>query len=66
SLALRKRPEVIILTGGMSNSKYLVSVIKERVSFIAPLKVYPGSDEMEALAYAALNAKSGKEEIKLY
>lgn len=66
SLALRKRPEVIILTGGISNSTYVVNVIKERVSFIAPVKVYPGSDEMEALAYAALNAKSGKEEIKVY
>ena len=66
SLVLKKRPEVIILTGGMSNSTYVVDAIKERVSFIAPVKVYSGSDEMEALAYAALNAKSGKEEIKVY
>lgn len=66
SIALRKRPEVIILTGGMSNSSYVVSAIKERVSFLAPVKVYPGSDEMEALSYAVLRAKNGEDTIKTY
>jgi butyrate kinase len=66
AIALRKKPEVIILTGGMSNSQYVTDLIRERVSFLAPVKIYPGSDEMEALAYAALRVKNGEDIAKSY
>ena len=40
----------IILTGGIAYSDYVCDYIKKMVSFIAPVIIYPGEDEMQALA----------------
>jgi len=56
----------IILTGGVVNSKRLVELIKERVSFIAPVVLFPGEKELEALALGALRVLRGEEEVKIY
>ncbi|MEG1333875.1 MAG: butyrate kinase [Bacteroides sp.] len=48
--------DAILLTGGIAHNEYVVSRLKERVSFLAPVHVYPGEDEMEALALNALGA----------
>jgi butyrate kinase len=66
SAILASRPEVIILTGGMSYSKIIVEEISKRVSFIAPVHVYSGSDELKALSLAAYRAKNGLEPILTY
>ncbi|MEI6348934.1 MAG: butyrate kinase [Bacteroidota bacterium] len=42
--------DAIILTGGIAYGKPFVAKVTERVEFIAPVKVYPGEDEMRALA----------------
>ncbi|KAA6334628.1 Butyrate kinase 2 [termite gut metagenome] len=52
--------EAIILTGGIAYSDYVVSRLKERISFLASVIVYPGEDEMEALANNALGALKGE------
>ena len=54
--------DAIGLTGGLSNSKYLTSRIKARVSFIAPVFIFPGESEMEALAHGALRCLRGEAE----
>src|SRR5664280_2889090 len=51
---LKGTTEAILLTGGMAFDKKLISDITERVGWIAPVKVYPGEEELEALAGAAL------------
>ena len=56
----------IILTGGVAFSGRVVGIIKERVSFIAPVRVYPGQAEMEALAWYAAAVLSGEEQILHY
>jgi butyrate kinase len=56
----------IIITGGVSYSEMLVEWIKARVEFIAPVMVYPGEDEMRALAEACLRALRHEEEVKVY
>jgi len=56
----------LILTGGMANSKMLTDWIKERVSFIAPVRIYPGEGEMEALAEGALRVMRGEEKVRAY
>jgi len=56
----------IVLTGGLAHSGRLTSLIKERVSFLAPVHVYPGEDEMSALAEGGLRVLDGEEEIKSY
>lgn len=58
--------EAIILTGGIAYEKMMVDIIKEKVEFIAPITVYPGEDEMLALAQGALRVLNGQEEVKEY
>lgn len=58
--------DAILITGGLAHSNVLVGWIKERVGFIAPVKVYPGEDEMEALAAGALRVLRGQEKAKEY
>jgi butyrate kinase len=56
----------VVLTGGLAYDDYAVELIKERVSFIAPLMVYPGEDELEALAMGALRVLNKEEDAKTY
>lgn len=56
--------DVIILTGGMAHSQLLTSMIRERVSFLAPVEVMAGENEMEALALGGLRILRGKEIAK--
>lgn len=62
STVLFGKVDAIILTGGIANSKYIVSEIKSYVDFIAPVFIYPGENEMEALSANAFMAL--REEIK--
>jgi butyrate kinase len=54
---LKGSAEAILLTGGMAFDKTLVSEVSERVAWIAPVKVYPGEEELEVL-------EAGSEEEK--
>ena len=36
------------------------------VDFIAPITVYPGEDEMDALNRGALRVLEGEEKVKIY
>ncbi|UCH95849.1 MAG: butyrate kinase [Candidatus Aminicenantes bacterium] len=58
--------DAILLTGGMAYQDYLVNLIKERVEFIAPIFLYPGKDEMEALAEGICRVLDNEEEAKVY
>jgi len=50
----------------MAHSQLLLDWIKERITFISEVVVYPGEDEMEALALGALRVLRGEEEAKEY
>jgi butyrate kinase len=63
---LNGKVDAIILTGGMAYQEDFTDKIKSMVSFIADIIVYPGEDEMKALAYNGLLALDGKIEIKTY
>ncbi|MGC8756893.1 MAG: butyrate kinase [Caldisericaceae bacterium] len=66
STVLKGKVEAILLTGGMSYNEMLVNSIKERVSWIAPVKVYPGEEELEALAAAVVRVEKGIEQPREY
>jgi butyrate kinase len=66
STVLKGKVDAIILTGGLAYDHYLVEFIKERVSFISKVLVYPGEDEMEALALGALRVLRNEEKAKIY
>ncbi|MDD3001982.1 MAG: butyrate kinase [Candidatus Riflebacteria bacterium] len=63
---LKGEVDKIILTGGVAHNKIVMDYIKERVSFIAPIKVRPGQNEMKALAIHAVKALKCSEIIKEY
>ena len=56
----------IVLTGGLAHSEYITREITRRVSFIAPVQVVPGEEEMEALALGALRVLKGEETALTY
>ena len=58
--------DAIVLTGGIAFSALFTGWIKEYVSFLAPILLYPGSMEMEALAQGIIRVLDGEEEAKKY
>jgi butyrate kinase len=56
----------ILITGGVAHSKWFVNQIIERVHKIAPVHVYPGEDEMKALAFNGMRVLSGETVAKIY
>ncbi|SHJ66256.1 butyrate kinase [Anaerobranca californiensis DSM 14826] len=63
---LKGEVDAIILTGGLAYDQVLVGWIKERVNFISDVLVYPGEDEMLALAEGGLRVLTGEEKPKIY
>ncbi len=66
SCVLKGKVDQIIITGGIAYDKVVVSGLKDRVGFIAPITVYPGEDELLALAQGALRVMNGEEEAMTY
>ena len=58
--------DAILLTGGIAYSDYIISRLKKRISFLAPIHVYPGEGEMESLAFNALGALRGELPVQIY
>ena len=63
---LKGAVDAILLTGGIAHNPLMVQSIIEKVSFIAPVVVYPGEDEMGALARNGLAAMRGEVEVQNY
>ena len=58
--------DAILLTGGMAYSEYITSRLRQRLEFLAPIYIYPGEDEMSALALNALDILRGERHAKQY
>ena len=58
--------DAILLTGGIARSEYVISRLRKRIDFMAPVYCFPGEDEMEALALNALAVLQGEREVKVY
>jgi len=57
---LHGKVDAILLTGGIAYSKDFVGYISKMVDFIAPVKIYPGEDEMLALAEHGIRVLQGE------
>ncbi|MDE7125900.1 MAG: butyrate kinase [Muribaculaceae bacterium] len=66
AVVLYGKVDAILLTGGIAHSEYVTDRITERVKFLAPVYIYPGEDEMLALATNGEGALKGELEIKEY
>lgn len=64
--ALKGDVDAILLTGGLANDNVLVAQLTADLSWIAPIYVYPGSFETEALASGAQRVLRGEEAAKEY
>jgi len=62
---LQGRVDAVLCTGGMAHSQRLVSALTESVGWIAPVVVYAGEDELQALAEGALRELRREEEAKI-
>jgi butyrate kinase len=58
--------DAIILTGGLAYQDEHVKMIEKMVRFVAAVYVFPGEDEIKALAFNGLLALEGKIDIKAY
>ena len=63
---MKGQADRIIFTGGIAYSKVVTDAITALVDWIAPVSVYPGEDEMLALAQGVLRVLRGEEAAKEY
>lgn len=63
---LKGKVDAIVLTGGVSHDPHFVSYVTERVDWIAPVKVFAGDFEMDALAAGAIRALDGAETVMTF
>ena len=66
AVVLDGKVDQIILTGGIAYNQITCDYFKDHCGFIAPITVYPGEDELLALAQGALRVMNGEEEAKVY
>lgn len=66
SVVLKGKVDGILLTGGVCFNEAFVDYIKSLVEFIGPVHVYPGEDEIEALAMNGLRVIRGEAEVLEY
>ncbi len=58
--------DVIILTGGVAYSKDITDAITRKVEWVAPVKVYPGENELNSLAENGYIILAGATKIHTY
>ena len=63
---LEGKVDRIILTGGIAYSDVVVEALKNKIGWISNVTVYPGEDELLALAEGALRVLNGEEEARVY
>jgi butyrate kinase len=61
---LKGKVDAVLLTGGMAHSERLVRQLRSYMEWIAPVRVYPGEDELQALAEGVFRVLSGEEQAK--
>ena len=63
---LEGRVDALLLTGGMAHSERLIEHLRPSIEWIAPIAVYPGEDELRALAEGVFRVLDGEEEARIF
>lgn len=66
STVLAGNVDAIILTGGLAYGESFNKMIRKRVNWIAPVHIFPGENELQALVEGALRVIRGEEDAKTY
>ncbi len=64
AVALMGKVDAVLLTGGMAYSERVVTMLRGALDWIAPIRVYPGEDELQALAEGVFRVLSREEQAK--
>jgi len=64
AVVLKGKVDAILLTGGMAHSEKMVTQLRDALDWIAPIRVYPGEDELQALAEGVFRVLDGEEQAK--
>ena len=64
AVVLHGKVDAVLLTGGMAHSEPLVRQLSGYLDWIAPIAVYPGEDELQALADGVFRVLNGEEQAK--
>jgi butyrate kinase len=65
-VALKGPADGIVLTGGLARSEMLTGWIGQWIEGLAPVFIYPGEDEMTAMAEGGMRVLSGEEPVRRY
>ena len=63
---LQGKVDAVIITGGIAYSEILMKKLESYVTYIAPILIFPGEDELKALAEGVFRVLDGIEEAKIY
>ena len=66
AVVLKGKVDAILLTGGIAWNDCVNDVIVDYCKFIAPIKIYPGENELQSLAENALRVLKGETVAKEY
>jgi len=66
AVTLKGKVDGILLTGGVAYSAYVTNEIKKQVEFLGDIHIYPGENELEALAFNGQRILSGTAQSKIY
>ena len=61
---LQGKVDAVLLTGGMAHSERVVSLLRGYLEWVAPIRVYPGEDELQALSEGVFRVLDGEEQAK--
>ena len=64
AVVLEGKVDAVLLTGGMAYSERVVRLLRSYLEWIAPITVYPGEDELQALAEGVFRVLDGDEQAK--
>ena len=66
SVVLKGQVDAILVTGGIAFNELFIQLLTYRIAWIAQIRVFPGEDEMRALALNVLMVINGELEPKIY
>ncbi len=66
SVVLKGRVDAILVTGGIAFNDLFIQLLTYRIAWIAPVRVFPGEDEMRALALNITLISTGEIQPKVY
>jgi len=61
---LKGKVDAVLLTGGIAHSERVIRHLRSYLEWIAPVRVYPGEDELKALAEGVFRVLNGEEQAK--